>query len=48
MSRLLLLTSLPLSKIIGFLPLSNKVRAAKSPAGPEPMIITSSELETSL
>ena len=45
---LLLLTSLPLSKTIGFMPLSIKVRAAKSPAGPEPMIITSSELVTFL
>ena len=39
-SRLRSRTFFPLSKMTGFIPLSNKVSAANNPAGPEPMIAT--------
>ena len=46
-SRLLLCTFFPLSKIIGFKPSSISLSAANRPAGPEPTIATSSLLLTS-
>ena len=39
-SLLRALTSFPLSKIIGFIPFSSNINAAKIPAGPDPIIIT--------